>query len=449
MMTDDYQENLPIGGEEQGTTESSGRTQSQAVRRSMRNTRNYPNIPSKTNIKIGRHGAEMIMTSDPEKNERMLSQVGLPDGVVPTTIEERLKLVKRLIATSMGLPPETETNIPDRIGFNLTNQAERDVLFGVLKLMTDSDYKGNYQSPSSEVLTRKDDPNPKPVKAIEADLNGFQLVATETHIGGAYENIPSTPVLRITQADLIRAVGYDPNIGSDRDRVAQAVYNLANKQSFLMWTRFARDKKGKVEKRNGRNKYEVVSTFSPVLNVNFVNEKDENGIGAFKYYEISLAPVFLDEISREYGSVRDGYFLLIPEDANREIEEVHRKLFPYRVRISPTIQALCYWLRLKVQDIQNKERNPFTKTKTSPNPLLRVSYSDLCRQLNIAESSFRRNPSRIRQVVEDGLVVAQTIGYITEFSSDDVSGEYLFVVNLDYYPNHYKQTSPDDPPQLR
>ena len=448
MMTDEYQENLPIGGEEQGTTSSSGRTQSQAVRRSMRNTRDLNN--EKTNIKIGRHGAEMIMTSDPERNERMLSRVGLPEGVqVPTTIEERLKLVKRLIATSMGLDPETETNIPDRIGFNLTNQAERDVLFGVLKLMTESDYKGDYQSPSSEVLNRKDDPNPKPVKAVEADLNGFQLVATETHIGGAYENIPSTPVIRITQADLIRAVGYDPNLGSDRDRVAQAVVNLASKQSFLMWTRFARDKKGRVETNNKRTKFEVVSTFSPVLNFKFVNEVDEKGVGSLKYYEISLAPVFLDEISREYGSVNDGYFLLIPEEANREIQETHRKLFPYRVRVSPTIQALCYWLRLKVQDIQNRERNPFSRTKTSPNPLLRVSYSDLCRQLNIAESSFRRNPSRIRQVVEDGLLVAQTIGYITEFSSDDVSGEYLFVVNLDYYPNRYKQTSPEGGNQLR
>ena len=412
--------------------ESSGRTGNNVRETTIRSS-------SDNLIKMGRHGAEMIMTSDPEKNERMLSEVGLPDGMSPTTIEERLRLVKRLIATSMGLAQETETNIPDRIGFNLTNQAERDVLFGVLKLMTDTDYKGNVKVPTSEVLRR--DGGGKPDTAIEADMNGYQLVATETHIGGAYENIPSTPVLIIGQSELVRAVGYDPNISSDRERVAQAVVSLATKQNFLMWTRPSRDKNGRVErKRDGKWKFEVVSTFSPVLNVRFVSDKEK---GFLKHYEVSLAPVFLDEISREYGSEGDGYFLLIPQDCNREITEAYRKLFPHRVRVSPTIQSLCYWLRLQVVEIQQKERNSFSKSK--PNPVLVVRYADLCRRLNIPESSFRRNPSRVRPIVEDGLRVAQEIGYIRGFSSDDATGEYRFVINFDYYPNRFKQTSQDDP----
>jgi len=425
MTTDDIQDEVLTETPQSKEFQPSGRTKTRKTRSS-----------SSEHIKIGRHGAEMIMTSDPEKNERMLSQVELPEGMSPATIEERIKLVKNLIARSMGINPE-ETNIPDRIGFNLTNQAERDVLFGVLKLMTDTDYKGDIKVPTSEVL--KGDKNPKPDKAIEADMNGYQLIATQTHIGGAYENIPSTPVLIIGQSELVRSIGYDPDISSDRERVAQAVVNLATKQNFLMWTRYSRDKKGKVERRNGRTKFEVVSTFSPVLNVKFVSDTDKNGKLSLKHYEISLAPVFLDEISREYGSDGDGYFLLIPQDCNREIQEAHKKLFPYRVRVSPTIQALCYWLRLQVVEIQSRERNPFTKRQTDP--VLRVSYSDLCRQLNIPESSFRRNPSRIRPIVEDGLRVAQMIGYIKEWSSDDLTGEYQFVVNFDYYPNRFKQTS--------
>lgn len=438
-MTKENENRLQAEDEIETRGISSGRTESPSRVRKQGQEDDL-NIPSKTNIKIGRHGADMIMTSDPEKQERMLSQVGLPEGMTPATIEERLKIVKTLIARSMGYQDIDLDKVPDRIGFNLTNQAERDVLFGVLKLMTDSDYKGTYKVPSSEVLSREHKDNPKPV---ESDTNGYQLIATQTHIGGAYENIPSTPVLIIGQSDLVRAVGYDPTISSDRERVAQAVVSLATKQNFLMWTRFSRDKNGKVEKRNGRTKFEVVSTFSPVLNVNFVSEKDRNGKLVLKYYEVSLAPVFLDEISREYGSDGDGYFLLIPEDCNREIEEAYKKLFPHRVRVSPTIQALCYWLRLQVVDIQSKERNPFTKTKSSP--VLVVKYEDLCRQLNISELSFRRNPSRIRQVVEDGLLVAQTIGYISEFSSDDSVGEYRFVINFDYYPNRFKQTSQESP----
>ena len=427
MKNDDIKKKLPLGGQTSETT-SSGRTESQVIQ-------------ERTNIKIGRHGADMIMTSDPEKQERMLSQVGLPDGVVPATIEERLKLVKTLIARSMGYQDEDIDKVPDRIGFNITNQAERDVLFGVLRLMTKTDYQGTHKVPSTEVLNREHKDNPKP---IEADTKGYQIIATETRIGGAYQNISSTPVIVISQAELIRSIGYDPEIRSDKERVSQAVVNLATKQNFLMWTRFARDKNGKVEKRNGRTKYEVVSTFSPVLNVNFVSDKDENGKLVLRYYEISLAPVFLDEISREYGSVRDGYFLLIPSDCNQEIEREFKRLFPYRVRVSLTIQALCYWLRLQVVEIQSRERNPFTKTETDP--VLRVGYSDLCRQLNISELSFRRNPSRIRQVVEDGLVVAKEIGYISEFSSDDSTGEYLFVINFDYYPNRFKQDKQEQTP---
>lgn len=433
----------PIQEESQEGVSLSGRTGTRTTQANRKRSRGASNETQDGPIKIGKHGAEMIMTSDPEKNKRMLSQVGLPEGMTATTIEERLKLVKSLIARSMGYQNIDLDKVPDRIGFNLTNQAERDVLFGVLRLMTNSDYKGTFQSPTSEVL-RKDDK--KSDKTIESDTQGYQLIATQTHIGGAYENIPSTPVLVIGQSDLVRAVGYDPSISSDRDRVAQAVVSLATKQNFLMWTRFARDKNGKVEKRNGRTKFEIVSTFSPVLNVQFISEKDKNGKLILKYYEVSLAPVFLDEISREYGSDGDGYFLLIPQEANQEIENAYRELFPYRVRVSPTIQALCYWLRLQVSDIQSRERNPFTKRKSDP--LLVVGYSDLCRRLNISEVSFRRNPSRIRQVVEDGLRVARKIGYISDFSSDDSLGEYRLVINFDYYLNRFKQEAQEEPQGL-
>lgn len=434
-MKDDKENKVPTTGTPEPRNTSSGRTDNQVQVRRKRNQKN-PNETQKGDIKIGRHGAEMIMTSDPEKQERMLSQVGLPDGMSPETIEERLKVVKRLIGQSMGV--QNIENVPDRIGFDLTNQAEREVLFGVLKLMTDSDYKGTFKKPSTEVLKNND----KPDKAVEADTKGYQLIATQTHIGGAYENIPSTPILRITQGELIQTLGYDPTSFSDRERVAQAVVSLAKKQHFLMWTRFSRDSKGRIEKRNGRTKYEVVSTFSSVLNVRFVADEET---GKLKHYDIALAPVFLDEISREYGSVGDGYFLLIPSDCNREIEEAHRDLFPYRARISPKIYSLCYWLRLQVVGIQSRDRNPFTKTE--PSPTLVVRYEDLCSQLNISEKSFRKNPSRIRQVVEDGLRVAQKIGYISEFSSDDTTGEYQFVINFDYYPNRFKQETPQEEPQ--
>lgn len=391
-------------------------------------------------VKVGRHGAERLMTSDPLKDEQMLRGVGIPEGVPePMTLEERLKLVKKLIAQSMGVQ-NIEGDVPDKIGFNITNQAERDVLFGVLKLMTDSDYRGEFQVPTSQVLNKEFEGRERPVKA---QTEGFQ-VASGTHIGGAYENIESVPFVRISQANLITAIGYNPDSQSDRERVAQAVLTLATKMNFLMWTRFKRNDKGKVVKdRNKRTKFEIVSTFSPVLNVNFVSEQEEGRGLVLRYYEISLSPILLDEVTREYGSIGGGYFLLIPENYNSEIQGAYKKLFPYRSRISPIIQALCFYLRLIVQERQNRERNPFNKFNRERNPYLRtgiqtelrVGHQDLCRRLNISENSLRTQKSRIYQNIEDGIRVAQEIGYIHTASHDVLSGEYIFDLNLDYYPS--------------
>lgn len=404
-------------------------------------------------IKVGRHGAERLMTSDPQKDEKMLRGVALPQGVPePQTLEERLKLVKRLIAQSMGVQ-DIESGVPDRLGFNITNQAERDVLFGVLKLMTDSDYRGEFQVPTTQVLRQKFEENTRPV---EAQTKGFEVLST--HIGGAYENIESVPFVRITQKSLIEAIGYDPESQSDKARVGGAVRDLAMKQNFLMWTRFKRDDKGKVVRdKNGRTRFEIVSTFSPVLNVNFVSEQEEGRGLVLKYYEISLSPILLDQVSREYGGVGGGYFLLIPENYNSEIQEAYRKRFPYRSRVSPIVQALCFWLRLIVQERQNQVRNPLrlwkqTRGKKQPprkiSSELRVGYADLCRRLNVSESSIRKQKSRISQNIEDGISIARDIGYITTASNDILSGEYIFDLNLNYYPSRYAQgESPEEGPE--
>ena len=390
----------------------------------------------KKHIKVGRHGAGMIMTSDPEKNEEMLRRVGVPDGIPePQTLEERIGLVKKLIAQSMGIKDldSIEHKVPNQIGFNLTNQAEQDVLFGVLRMMTETHYRGTFQVPTAKVLKERFAPQ----------TEGYNIRTTKTNLGGAYQNIPSTPVLKVTQAQLITALGYDSEKGSDRERVAQAVVNLATRMNFLLWTRYQTDDKGRIVKdRNGRTKFELVSEFSPVLNVRFVSdyEVDRNGVKTsnLKYYEISLAPVLLDQVTREYGSINEGYFLLLPVDANTEIETAYRNLF-HQGRMSPTIRSFCFWLRLQVQDRQNRERNPFTKVKEGTT--LRVGYADLCRQLNISESTLRANKSRTRKAIEEGIRVAEEIGYITSGVNDLLTGEYLFELNLDFYPDRYKKDS--------
>lgn len=393
-----------------------------------RTSRTEVSISKRRYTKIGLHGAKMIMTSDPQRNEAMLSQVGVPDNDgTPIPIESRIYLAKQLVAKSLGINLDSlDEEVPNRIGFNLTSDPQRKILFGVFDLMTETDYRGDYQIPRSMAL-KKEIATEK-----EALTKGYDITSTGTHIGGVYENIPSIPVIRVTQKELLEKSGF--NLETERQRGVQALTELAFRQNFILYRRFAKDEKGRLRKdKSGRQIHELVGTFSPVLNVNFVKEESTSGgdEATTKYYEISLAPVFLDEVSREFGSRGRGYFLLIPKDCNDEINRAYKKVFPSRTRRSSVIQALCLWLRLKVLDIQNRNSNPFTKSERESQII--TKYSDLCSQLNIPSNNYKNNYKKMRETLSDGMEIAKEIGYILPTSREE-RGIYTFDINFDYYP---------------
>lgn len=425
-------------GESQERVSLSGRTETRSVKTQTPRRRKSPETHDST-IKIGRHGADMIMTSDPERDERMLSRIGVPNRLTATTYQERIRAVQRLIALSMGMTLD-ESQVPARIGFDISTESQRKLLFGVLGLMTETDYKGTYQVPNEQVLGNTE----RGVKSVEAMKKGYKVVGTETQIGGAYENIPLTPVLKINDRSLMMASGFNPDSEFDVKNFGKAKEDLCFKQNFVMYKRYARDEKtGRVIRdNNGKTRFELVSTFSSVLNLKVIS--DPQTLQPL-YNEISPAPVFLDEISREYGSVKEGYFLLIPSDCSREITDTYRSLFPRKDRQVPSvIHSLCWWLRLRVQDRQNKERNPLTKWNRRKNKsqtpegidnVLRIGFLDLCRQLNYGESSIKKNRRRNFKNLTDGIEVALKLGYLTGATYDEMTDEYTFELNLNYYPN--------------
>lgn len=416
---------------------TSGRTRTQSTQTTP--VHRGESTPQKTppTIKIGKHGADMIMTQKPrKKQEEMLSRVALPDE--PRTIGEKIQIFSQLVARSMGLTQFRDRgDCPDRIGFNLTNQSQRDVLLAVLKQLTATNYKGDRQIPNSVgvELTYRDNPE----KTKEALSKGFEIIQQQ-HIGGALENIPSTPVISITQRDLVILAGYDPEKQSDVQRVANAVVDLATKQNFLMWTRFKRDNKGRkvINQKTKRQEFELVSTFSPVLWVNFVSDPLTK---KFLHYEISPSPVFLDEVSAEYGGGPRGYFLLIPEEANKEINSTYKKLFPYRVRIPINIQTFCFWLRVQVMELKSKANNPLSPRPIDP--VIRIKYADLCQELNISESAIKTQRKRTSQQIEDGFKVAKDLGYITDGGFDEETDSYIITLNIDFYPP-FKRMDPEE-----
>lgn len=410
-----------------------GRTESHSVKSENRQNLRGETLPPKTPIKVGRHAGDLIMTQKPrKKQEEMLNQV-VETNKVPT-IEEKIKVFAQLVARATGLNEfQDRENCPERIGFNLSNQVQRNILWAVLRKMTETNYQGDLQIPNSVAVKKAYIDNPD--KTSTALERGFDI-STQKHIGGALENIPQSPVWRVSQRDLIVLSGYDPDKSSEAQRVKEEIVNLATKQNFLMWTRLKRDNKGKrvINPKTKKQEFELVSTFSPVLWVNFVNDPKT---GKFLYYEISPSPVFLDEVSAQYGGGKNGYFILIPEEANREIETTYRKMYKYRPMIATRIQTFCYWLRLRVVELQSKVNNPFSRHELDP--VIRITYEEICQQLNIPESAMRTQKKRTTQQIEDGIKVSKEIGYITEGGFDPETNEYTLTLNFDFYPPFRKK----------
>lgn len=413
---------------------TSGRTRTQ----SSQNTpilRGETSPERGTHIKVGRHAGDLIMTQKSrKKQEEMLNQVALPDN--PRTPEEKTKIFAQLVGRAMGIREFSDReNCPERIGFNLSNQVQRNILFAVLKKMTETNYQGDLQIPNSVAIAQTYTDNPE--KTSTSLTEGFNITS-QKHIGGALANIPHSPVWRVSQRDLIIQSGYDPDNGSDGQRVADEIRNLATKQNFLMWTRLKRDNKGKrvINPKTKKQEFELVSTFSPVLWVNFVSDPKT---GKFLYYEICPSPVFLDEVSAQYGGGKNGYFILIPEEANKEIQTTYKKMFKYRAMIATRIQTFCFWLRLRVVELQGKVNNPFSRHELDP--VIRISYEEICQQLNIPESSMKTQKKRTTQQIEDGIKVSKEIGYITEGEFDPETNMYILTLNFDFYPPFRKKDS--------
>jgi hypothetical protein len=98
-------------------------------------------------------------------------------------------------------------NRPDSYGVVL-NQSQRKVLEGILKAFTDSNYKGDEEIDKATYSSS---------------------IYPINKIAGAYSNIDKIPVVRLTQAEIIKLSGHDRTQG-DKVDVVEAISFLATKQ---------------------------------------------------------------------------------------------------------------------------------------------------------------------------------------------------------------------------
>lgn len=392
-------------------------------------------------IKVGRHGAEALVPN-PEENEKMMSKFVFK-GNSPITTKEKIRRVRELISYAMGIDPD-EAPVPDKIGFEISDDSQRRVLFGVLNMMTETNYQGNFTIPYDDV------PN-NPVK-LKNNKEEVVLGSSNPTIGNPYKNIDRFPVLRNTKRELMQGCGFDPDDKNDQRLFSKAYTALWTDRYFLMWKRFKRnedgsrlvvgkkfytDKNGRKKWKGGRSEFELVSTIDTIFKVKVIHDPVTLKPVA---YETTPNPIFLDEISPEYGGER-GNFLLVPKDSLDEIEQAYRKRFPSsRGFVPQRVQNFCFWLRLKVLEIQNKNRNPFTTRQRGSK--LRVKYLSLCQYLGITLESAKKNKTQHQKYIDLGTEIAKEIGYLKDGGLNIVDpNEYVFDLNLEYFPNEYKETS--------
>lgn len=285
---------------------------------------------------------------------------------------------------------------PNSYGMNL-NQSELRVLQGILKAFSDTNYQG-------DELIEKDK---------EWKLRGLKVNSEKGQelLSRAYENIKSIPLIRLTQADIIRLSGYDGTHG-EKTHVLEALDTLGTKQFFFYWSRLKYDHKGRPMKdKTGNYEKQEIEEVGTLFRIKTVkNEQTKE----FQYYEISPSAVVLDQIN--------NYFLIIPENWMEEVKELTGK------RASSYIYSFLLWLRKKYEEMRKGK----AKRKDGTPLIIRISWEEIAEILRMPESMYKRNRARSLKIINDALEVAQKLGYLQKVEDDGAVN--ILYLNEEFYP---------------
>jgi len=283
-------------------------------------------------------------------------------------------------------------NRPSSYGVVL-NQSQRRVFEGIVKAFSDTNYLGEEQ--------------------INKDTYS-STVHPINRIEGAYNNIDSIPVIKLTQSDIIRLSGYQKSQG-DKVDVVEAISFLATKQFCFYWVRLKTDSKGKpVKSKSGDFEKEEVMEVGTLLRIKTIREG-----GELKYYEIHPTSVILDQVNSRYGG---NYFLLVPDNWKEEVKQLTG------TRASSYTYELLLWLRLKYEEIRrgnsrSKNKKPF---------ILHKSWEEIAEALKMPESMYKANRKRASKIIQEAYSTAIKLGYLLRVENRGAID--ILYLNEEYYP---------------
>lgn len=281
------------------------------------------------------------------------------------------------------------TNRPDSYGVVL-NQSQRKVLEGILKAFTNSNYKGD-----EEIDKATYNSNIYPINKI----------------AGAYTNVDKIPVVRLTQAEIIKLSGHDRTQG-DKVDVVEAISFLATKQFCFYWVRLKTEKGKPVKEKSGDYVKEEVMEVGSLFRIKTVRTEE----GELQYYEIHPSAPLLDQVN--------NYFLLVPNDWREEVKQLTGK------RASSYTYELLLWLRLQYEQI--RRYNSFGKNRKKKPFKISKSWEDVAIALKMPETMYKANRKRASKIIQEAYSVAIKLGYLQKVDNNGATD--ILYLNEGYYP---------------
>lgn len=298
----------------------------------------------------------------------------------------------------------TLINRPEGYGVVL-NQGQKRVFEGILKAFSDTNYLGDEQVDKRQSL-----------KEVYPKATGNRA---KDVIDEPYKNVDKIPVIKLTQAELIKLSGYDlkRQRQGDKDDVVQSIAYLATKQFCFYWTRLAKDEQGRPKRdKAGDWLKEEVTEVGSLLRVKTVRAE---GTGEFKYYEIQPSLVILDQVNKHYGG---PYFLLVPTDWRDEVKKLTGK------RASSYTYEFLFWLRLRYESIRKHNSNHSQK---QPYTIIK-SWEQIAVILKMPESVYKRQRPRANKIIQEAYATAIKLNYLLKV--EDNGAINILYLNEDYYP---------------
>jgi hypothetical protein len=281
-------------------------------------------------------------------------------------------------------------NRPDSYGVVL-NQSQRKVLEGILKAFTDSNYKGDEEIDKATYSSS---------------------IYPINKIAGAYSNIDKIPVVRLTQAEIIKLSGHDRTQG-DKVDVVEAISFLATKQFCFYWVRLKTEKGKPVKDKSGDYVKEEVMEVGSLFRIKTVRTEE----GELQYYEIHPSAPLLDQVS--------NYFLLVPDNWREEVKLLTGK------RGSSYTYELLLWLRLQYEQIRRYNNNGGRRRNPKPFKISK-SWEDVAIALKMPETMYKANRKRAAKIIQDAYSTAIKLGYLVKVENNGATD--LLYLNESYYP---------------